>query len=82
MGLTLFRKDVILRNWYDRKELETGLEATHRISDNDEDYCSLMGTKPQINRYLQNADIVSERLRTLNNVPKYRIINSVKERIQ
>ena len=82
MGLTLFRKDVILKNWYDRKELETGLEATHRLSDNNEDYCSLMGTKPQINRYLQNADIISERLRTLNNVPKYRIINTKKEVIQ
>jgi len=80
--LTLFRKDVILKNWYDRKELETGLEATHRLSDNNEDYCSLMGTKPQINRYLQNADIISERLRTLNNVPKYRIINTKKEVIQ
>lgn len=84
MGLTdtLFRKDIVLRNWYDRGELETGLEATHRISDNNEDYCSLMGTKPQINRYLQNADIVSDRLRTLNNVPKWRIINSKKIRIQ
>ena len=80
--MTLFRKDVILRDWYDRKELETGLEATHRISDNNEDYCSLMGTKPQINRYLQDADITSERLRTLNNVPKYRIINTKKEVIQ
>jgi len=82
MGLTLFRKNVVLKDWYDRKELETGLEALHRISNNNEDYCSLMGTKPQINRYLQNAPIVSERLRTLDNVPKYRIINSKKIRIQ
>ena len=82
MGLT-FRKDIVLRDWYNRKRIqETGLEATHRISDNNEDYCSLMGTKPQINRYLQDAPIVSERLRTLKNVPKWRIINSKKERIQ
>ena len=82
MGL-IFRKDVVLRDWYNRKRIqETGLEATHRISDNNEDYCSLMGTKPQINRYLQDAPIVSERLRTLKNVPKWRIINSKKERIQ
>jgi len=79
----IFRKDVVLRDWYNRKRIqETGLEATHRISDNNEDYCSLMGTKPQINRYLQDAPIVSERLRTLKNVPKWRIINSKKERIQ
>ena len=79
----LIRKDIVLRDWYNRKRIqETGLEAVHRISDNNEDYCSLMGTKPQINRYLQDAPIVSERLRTLKNVPKWRIINSKKERIQ
>ena len=79
----LIRKDLILRDWYNRKRIqETGLEAVHRISDNNEDYCSLMGTKPQINRYLQDAPIISERLRTLKNVPKWRIINSKKERIQ
>ena len=79
----LIRKDIVLRDWYSRKRIqETGLEAVHRISDNNEDYCSLMGTKPQINRYLQDAPIVSERLRTLKNVPKWRIINSKKERIQ
>ena len=80
--MTLFRKDVILRNWYDRKELETGLEATHRISDNNEDYCSLMGTKPQINNYLQETPILSERLRTLNDLPKTRVIGTKVERIQ
>lgn len=82
MSNTLFRKNVILENWYNRKELETGLEATHRLQDNNEDYCSLMGTKQQINNYLQDAPIISERLRTLNNVPKWRIINSKKIRIQ
>ena len=82
--MTLFRKNVIFRNYNDFRKipLETGLEALHRKEANGEDYASLMGTKQQINRYLQDAPIISERLRTLNNVPKWRIINSKKIRIQ
>jgi hypothetical protein len=82
--MTLFRKNVTLRNYSDFRKikLEPGLEAKHRLSDNNEDYVSLMGTKPQINRYLQEANIISERLRTLNDLPKMRIINTKVERIQ
>jgi len=82
--MTIFRKNVILRNFNDfpNKKLETGLELTHRKYENNEDYCSLMGTKPQINTYLQNADIISDRCRTLKSVPKYRVINTKVERIQ
>ena len=81
---TLFNKNVILRNWYDFKKIymEQGLEGIHRRQENKENHCTLTGTRQQINRYLQDADIVSERLRTLNNLPKYRIIGTHKQRIQ
>ena len=82
---TLFLKNVILKDWnYRRIKAKTnrleGLEATHRKNENNEDYISLVGTKQQINTYLQDKAIISDRLRTLNNVPKYRIINSHKVR--
>ena len=79
---TLFRKNVIFKEYKIYDDLTEGLEIAHRKSDNNEDYASLMGTKAQINTYLQDKPIISERLRTLNNVPKYRIINSKVERIQ
>lgn len=82
MTETLFRKNAILRNYFPRIPLEEGLEILHRKETNNEDYVSVMGTKPQINKYLQQADIISERSRTLKNVPKYRIINTKKIRIQ
>jgi len=80
---TLFNRNIVLKNWYDFKKIhmEEGLEGIHRKSENNENYCTLTGTKQQINKYLQNADIISERLRTLNNLPKYRIINTIKKRI-
>jgi len=82
MGMTLFRKDVIFKDFKIRHDLTEGLEITHRKRENNEDYASLMGTKQQINHYLQDKPILSERLRTLKNVPKYRIINTTLERIQ
>ena len=81
--MTLFRKNVILRGHDIRSiPLEKGLEKKNRLVDNNENYVSLMGTKAQINQYLQDAPIVSERLRTLNDLPKMRIINTKVERIQ
>ena len=82
--MTLFRKNVILRDYKDFRKipLETGLEILHRRYENNEDYASLVGTKPQINRYLQQADIISERSRTLKSVPTCRIINTTVERVQ
>lgn len=76
-------KNAILRNYDDfpKMKLEEGLEILHRRYENNEDYASLVGTKQQINQYLQDAPLVSERLRTLNSVPRYRIINTVKKRI-
>jgi hypothetical protein len=81
--MTLFRKNVILRG-HDIHSipLSKGLEKKNRLVDNNENHVSLMGTKQQINRYLQDAPIVSERLRTLNDLPKMRVINSVKVNIQ
>ena len=58
-----------------------GLDVINRKQENNENYQSLTGTKQQINQYLQDKPILSERLRTLNSVPKYRIINTKLERI-
>jgi len=81
--MTLFRKNVILRGHDIHKiPLSVGLEKKNRLVDNNENYASLMGTKQQINRYLQEAPILSERLRTLNDLPKMRIIGTKVERIQ
>jgi len=74
-------KNVILKDFKITHDLSKGLELSHRRETNNEDYLSLMGTKQQINHYLQDKPILSDRLRTLNNVPKYRIINSHKQRI-
>jgi hypothetical protein len=82
MELTLFRKDIVFKDYRLYHDLTEGLDIIHRRSDNNEDYASLTGTKQQINTYLQDKPIISERLRTLNNVPKYRIINTKKEVIQ
>ncbi len=62
-------------------DLPEGLDVLHRKEQNGEDYVSLTGTKQQINTYLQDKPILSERLRTLNNIPKYRIIDTKLERI-
>jgi hypothetical protein len=84
MSLSLFKKSVILREWNPDKYApnSTGLEITHRKQENNEDYATLAGTKAQINQYLQDVPLLSERLRTLNSLPKYRIINTRKVRIQ
>ncbi len=81
--MTLFRKNIILRD-HDIHSipLSEGLEKKNRLVDNNENYVSLIGTKAQINTYLQDAPIVSERLRTLNDLPRMRMINSKVERIQ
>ena len=58
-----------------------GLDIIHRKEQNGENYMTLTGSKQLINNYLQDKPILSERLRTLNNLPKFRIINTVKKRI-
>jgi hypothetical protein len=74
-------KNVILKNYNIVPVGQEGLEITHRKEANGENYMSLVGTKAQINTYLQDKPVLSDRLRTLNSIPKYRIINSVKKRI-
>jgi len=74
-------KNVILKDYKITHDLSEGLEIAHRREENGENYMSLVGTKQQINSYLQDKPVLSDRLRTLNSVPKYRIINSHKTRI-
>jgi len=82
LELTLFSKNVILKDFKIRHDLNEGLEIVNRQEDNNENYITLTGSKAQINTYLQDKPVLSDRLRTLNNVPKFRIINTRKERIQ
>jgi len=77
-----FIKNVILKDFQIKHDLTEGLEIINRQEDNNENYMSLVGSKAQINTYLQDKPVLSDRLRTLNNVPKFRIINTRKERIQ
>ncbi len=78
----LFLKNVILKQRdYNLKPIH-GMDIIHRKSENKEDYATLTGTKQQINSYLQDAPVLSDRLRTLNNLPKFRLINTTKVRIQ
>ena len=79
--MSLRIKNVILKDFRITHDLPQGLDIVNRRKENNENYMSLTGTKQQINTYLQDKPILSERLRTLNNVPKYRIINTTKERI-
>lgn len=81
--MTLFRKNVVMRGHDFRSiPLSKGLEKLNRLVDNNENNISITGTKAQINDYLQHAPIVSERLRTLNSLPKMRIIGTQKVNIQ
>ena len=77
-----FIKNVILKDFQIKHDLTEGLEIINRQEDNNENYMSLVGSKAQINTYLQDKPVLSDRLRILNNVPKFRIINTRKERIQ
>mgnify|MGYP003575311264 CR=1 FL=1 len=81
--MTLFRKNVVLRGHNIHSiPLSPGLEKKNRLVDNNENYATLIGTKQQINTYLQDAPIVSERLRTLNDLPRMRVINTHKVMLQ
>ena len=76
-------KNVILKK-FNITELPIGFEGLdiiHRKEQNGENYMTLTGSKQQINNYLQDKPILSERLRTLNDIPHFRIINTVKKEI-
>jgi hypothetical protein len=82
VGLLLTKiKNVILRDYFPWVALPDGLDIIHRKQPNGENYATLTGTKKQINEYLQDKEIVSDRLRTLKNLPTCRIINTHKVRI-
>jgi hypothetical protein len=74
-------KNVVMKDCNIRPVGIADIDVVNRKSENNENHMSITGTKQQINKYLQDKPVLSERLRTLNNVPKYRIINSVKVRI-
>jgi len=79
--MTLFLKNVILNDNIIRPVGIEGLDVINRNIDG-KNYQTLTGTKQQINQYLQDKPIESERLRTLNNLPKFRLISTTKQRIQ
>ena len=60
-----------------------GVEVKWYQDEKDQTFASIVGSKKEINNQLQimSKNIESERVRTLNNLPKYRIINSQKIRI-
>lgn len=79
---TLFLKNVILKDNKLRPVGIEGVDVINRTKENNENHISITGTKQQINQYLQDKPILSERLRTLNNLPKYRMFNTTKVVIQ
>ncbi len=79
MGLRI--RNVILDGYNIYDDLSKGLDIINRAEDNNENHMTLTGTNQQIDRFLQDKPIISERLRTLNNLPKYRIIGTTKQRI-
>jgi hypothetical protein len=82
---TLFLKNVILKTHdIDKVRPLKGMDIIHRKEQNNENYMTLTGTKQQINHYLQDCanNLLSERLRTLNNLPKFRLITTTRLRIQ
>ncbi len=82
-GPSLFRKNVVIRGQdIHMIPLTPGLDKKNRFVDNNENQVTLIGTKAQINSYLQDAPVVSERLRTLNDLPRMRVINTTKVHIQ
>lgn len=55
-----------------------GLDIKNTYVDNEKKFFSMIGSKQQIDRYLTKYQPVSERLRTLNSIPKYRVIETTK----
>jgi len=72
-------KNVILKDYKWREVGIEGVDVINRKETNGENYVTITGTKQQINQYLQDKPILSERLRTLKNIPHARIINTTKE---
>jgi hypothetical protein len=86
---TQFSKSIILKDFDIHKnindiQLTPGLGISHRQSENNETYQTVIGTKFQINKYCQDAGkhLLSERSRKFTNLPKWRIMGTVKVRVQ
>jgi hypothetical protein len=86
---------VHLKNWDWRKKYapKRGIDIAYELIDqkNKEAYATFYGSekdniyKETINDELANLEkkfILSDRVRTINNLPKFKVISSVKERIQ
>ena len=73
-------KNVVLNDNIIRPVGVKGLDVINRDVEG-KNYQTLTGTKQQINEYLQDKPILSERMRTLQNLPKYRIIDTKKVEI-
>ncbi len=88
---------VHLKNWnfrtHNNYHAKKGIDIAYKLIDtkNKEAYATLYGSekdgvyKDTINDELSKLEkkfILSDRCRTVNNLPKYKVINSVKERIQ
>lgn len=85
---------VILKNWKwgTNVKPKKGINVAHHSIDkkNQEVCATLFGSekdgiyKEDINNELEklSKNILSERVRTINSLPKYKVINTVKERIQ
>ena len=86
--MSLYRKTVRLKNFDFYKDvpklrLPVGMEAQHKKLDNNEAFATYIhNSKEEINNKLAELPILSDRVRTLNQVPKCRIINTKVERIQ
>ena len=82
-------KNVQLNNFNVNKDVrpfqpDKNIEIKWQQTDNNQTYASIIGdNKQEINNQLStlNNKIVSERCRTLNSLPKYRIINTTVKRI-
>jgi len=73
-------KNVVLNDNIIRPVGIKGLDVINRDIEG-KNYQTLTGTKQQINEYLQDKPVLSERMRTLQNLPKYRIIDTKKVEI-
>jgi hypothetical protein len=89
MTYTQFSKSIILKDFDINKNvndipLTQGLGISHRQSENNETYQTIIGTKFQINKYCQDAGkhLLSERSRHFTNLPKWRIMGNIKVRVQ
>lgn len=86
--MTLYRKSVVLRNFNIQNDLPNvklskGLEVAYKQLDNNECYATFIDySKRTINNKLAELNITSDRVRTLKDIPKMRIINSKMEKIQ